>query len=58
MSARDDGALRPALYWQSLPAEIISYVVLLYFRFPLSRRMVEELLAARDTSVTYEMIRQ
>jgi hypothetical protein len=29
------------------PAEIISYAVWLYFRFPLSLRMVEEMLAAR-----------
>jgi hypothetical protein len=36
------------------PAEIISYAVWLYFRFPLSLRMVEEMLAARDISVTHE----
>jgi putative transposase len=29
-----------------------------YFRFPLSLRMVEEMLAARGISVTYEKIRQ
>ena len=29
------------------PPEIISYAVWLYFRFPLSLRMVEEMLAAR-----------
>ena len=29
------------------PAEIISHAVWLYFRFPLSLRMVDELLAAR-----------
>src|SRR6201988_482544 len=40
------------------PAEIISYAVWLYFRFPLSLRMVEEMLAAPATSVTYETIRQ
>ena len=40
------------------PAEIISYVVWLYFRFPLSLRMVEEMLTARGISVTYETIRQ
>ena len=32
------------------PAEIISYAVWLYFRFPLSLRMVEEMLAARGKS--------
>ena len=40
------------------PAEIISYAVWLYFRFPLSLRMVEEMLAARSLSVTYETVRQ
>src|SRR6201993_4581269 len=40
------------------PAEIISYAVWLYFRFPLSLRMVEEMLATRGISVTYETIRQ
>ena len=40
------------------PAELISYAVWLYFRFPLSRLMVEEMLAARGISVTYETLRQ
>src|ERR1700761_620105 len=40
------------------PAEIISYAVWLYFRFPLSLRMVEEMAAARGISVTYETIRR
>src|SRR5271165_5772808 len=40
------------------PAELISYAVWLYFRFPLSLRMVEEILAARGISVTHETIRQ
>jgi len=39
------------------PAEVISYAVWLYFRFPLSLRMVEEMLAARGISVTHETIR-
>src|ERR1700756_4503335 len=33
------------------PAEIISYAVWLYFLFPLSLRMVEEMLAARGISI-------
>ena len=33
------------------PAEIISTAVWLYFRFPLSLRMVEEMLAARGITV-------
>ena len=35
-----------------LPPEIISYAVWLYFCFPLSLRMVEEMLAARFIDVT------
>jgi len=40
------------------PAEIISDAVWLYVRFPLSRRTVEERLAARGLSVTYQTLRQ
>src|SRR3954454_10492685 len=39
-------------------AEIISYAVWLYFRFPLSLRMVEEMLAFRGIEVSHETIRQ
>jgi len=39
-------------------AEIISHAVWLYFRFPLSLRMVDELLAARGIIVSYETVRQ
>ncbi len=39
------------------PAEIISHAVWLYFRFNLSLRDVEELLAERGVTVTYETIR-
>ena len=39
------------------PPEVISYAVWLYYRFPLSLRMVEELLAARGIDVTYETVR-
>ena len=41
-----------------LPAEIISHAVWLYFRFPLSLRMMDELLAARGIIVSYETVRQ
>ena len=34
------------------PPEIISHAVWLYFRFPLSLRMVEEMLAARGIVVS------
>jgi putative transposase len=40
------------------PPEVISYAVWLYFRFPLSLRMVEEMLAERGVCVTYETVRQ
>jgi putative transposase len=40
------------------PGEVISYAVWLYFRFPLSLRMVEEMLAARGIEVSYETVRQ
>ena len=40
------------------PAKIISHAVHLYFRFALSHRDVEEILAARCIVVTYETIRQ
>ena len=39
-------------------AEIISHAVWLYFRFPLSLRMVDELLAARGIIVSHETVRQ
>ena len=40
------------------PAEIISYCVWLYHRFPLSFREVEELMIARGVIVSHETIRQ
>ncbi len=40
------------------PGEIISYAVWLYYRFPLSYRDIEVLLAERGVQVTYESIGQ
>jgi len=40
------------------PAEIISHAVWLYFRFSLSFRDIEELMASRGVFVSYETIRQ
>ena len=40
------------------PAQIISHTVWLYYRFTLSFRDIEELLAARGIVVSYETIRQ
>jgi putative transposase len=39
------------------PPQIITHAVWLYFRFPLSLRLVEELLAERGINVSYETIR-
>ena len=40
------------------PAEIIAHTVWLYFRFSLSFRDVEELMAVRGVSVSYETVRR
>jgi putative transposase len=40
------------------PAEIISHCVWLYFRFALSFRDVEEMMASRGVSLTYETVRE
>jgi putative transposase len=40
------------------PDEIISHCVWLYFRFPLSFRDVEEMLAIRGVSLSYETVRE
>src|SRR3954462_5442328 len=40
------------------PPEVISQAVWLYFRFPLSLRMVEERLAAPGIIVSHESVRQ
>jgi len=40
------------------PAEVISHAVWLYFRFPLSLRTVEEMLAARGIVVSHETVRR
>ena len=40
------------------PPEIIQYAVWLYFRFPLSFRDVEDLLAERGIDVSYETVRR
>ena len=40
------------------PSEIISYAVWLYYRFNLSHRDIEDLLAERGITVSYESIRQ
>ncbi|MCD1636530.1 IS6 family transposase, partial [Martelella mediterranea] len=39
------------------PAEVIAHAVWLYLRFPLSLRMVEDLLAARGIIVSHQTVR-
>src|SRR6201988_485539 len=48
----------PSYAGHRFPAEVISHAVWLYFRFPLSLRMVEEMLAARGIIVSNETVRQ
>ena len=48
----------PSYAGYRFPAEIISHAVWLYFRFPLSLRMVDELLATRGIVVSHETVRQ
>jgi putative transposase len=40
------------------PAEIITEAVWLYYRFPLSFRMVEDMLAYRGIIVTHKTVRE
>jgi len=49
---------RPNYAGYRFPPEIISHAVWLYFRFPLSLRMVDELLASRGIIVSHETVRQ
>jgi putative transposase len=51
-------SLSPSYRGYRFPPEIISHAVWLYYRFGLSFRDVEDLLAERGVSVTYESIRQ
>ncbi len=48
----------PSYAGYRFPAEVISHAVWLRFRFPLSLRMVHELLATRGIIVSYETVRQ
>jgi len=51
-------ACNPLYRRHRFPPEVISHAVWLYFRFPLSLRMVEEMVAERGISVSYETVRQ
>src|SRR5687768_2636402 len=49
---------KPRYVGYRLPPEVIRHTIWLYFRFPLSLRMVEEMLAARGILVSHETVRQ
>ena len=51
-------AKTPSYHGYRFPPEIISHAVWLYYRFCLSFRDVEDLLARRGITVSYETIRQ
>ncbi len=48
----------PSYHGYRFPPDVIAHAVWLYFRFSLSFREVEDLLAQRGITVTYETIRQ
>src|SRR5947208_9155107 len=50
--------ITPSYAGHRFPPEVISHAVWLYFRFPLSLRMVEEMLAARGITLSHETVRQ
>jgi putative transposase len=50
---------RPVSYkHHRFPPEIIAHAVWLYFRFPLSLRLVEEMLLERGIVISYETVRR
>jgi len=54
----NESTATPTYKRHRFPSEIIGHAVWLYFRFALSYRDVEELLAERGVIVTYETVRQ
>ena len=54
-----DGMTEPPISYKRhrFPPQIIAHTVWLYFRFPLSLRLVEELLLERGIVVSYETVR-
>ena len=49
---------KTAYFRHRFPAEIISHCVWLYFRFSLSFRDIEEMMAKRGVVLTYETVRE
>jgi transposase-like protein len=54
----NEEAYPPCYKRHRFPPEVIAHAVWLYFRFALSYRDVEELLAERGVVVTHETVRQ
>ena len=50
--------LKPRYHGYRFPPEVISYAVWLYYRFSLSFRDIEDLLAQRGIVVSYESVRR
>ena len=51
--------IRPVSYKRHrFPPEIIAHAIWLYFRFPLSLRLVEEMLLERGILISYETVRR
>jgi putative transposase len=49
---------KPSYVGYRFPPKVISHAIWLYYRFPLSLRMVEEMLAACGILVSHETVRQ
>jgi putative transposase len=49
---------KPQYAGSRFPPKVINHTIWLYVRFPLSLRMVEEMLAARGILVSHETVRQ
>ncbi len=58
--AKPVAAVKPEVSYRGhrFPRDVIAMAVWLYYRFPLSLRMVEEMMAARGIEVTYETVRR
>src|ERR687890_74681 len=50
--------ITPSYAGHRFPPEVIAHAVWLYFRFPLSLRLVEEMLLERGIVVSYETVRR
>jgi hypothetical protein len=59
LRSKKGGMNEPVSYKRHrFPPEVIAHTVWLYFRFPLSLRLVEEMLLERGIVVSYETVRR